>query len=110
VKPSVIDSFARWLFGTEELPKEKEQIGVFLLTVGQWAEAERPLLEAAVQAPNFWETANNLGALYMRLKEWEVTCLVYRIVLMLNPSDALARERLAMSWHRFKEEAVRNQT
>lgn len=110
IKPSLIDSFSRWLLGGEELPLEKEQLGIFLLTAGRWAEAERPLLEAAIMAPNFWETSNNLGSLYMRLKEWEITCLVYRAVLMLNPSDALARERLAMSWHRFKQEAVEKQT
>lgn len=110
IQPSVIDSFSRWLLGGEELPLEKEQLGAFLLTAGRWAEAERPLLEAAVQAPNFWETSNNLGSLYMRMKEWEVTCLVYRAVLMLNPSDHLARERLAMSWFNFKKEALEKQT
>lgn len=110
IKPSYVDSFSRWLLGGEELPLEKEQIGVFLLTAGRWAEAERPLLEAAIEAPNFWETENNLGSLYMRLKEWEITCLVYRAVLMLNPSDVLARERLAMSWYRFKKEAMEKQT
>lgn len=110
IKPSAIDSFSRWLLGGEELPLEKEQTGIFLLTAGRWAEAERPLLEAAITAPNFWETLNNLGSLYMRLKEWEITCLVYRAVLMLNPSDVLARERLAMSWYRFKKEAMEKQT
>jgi hypothetical protein len=110
IRPSVVDSFSRWLLGGEELPLEKEQIGAFLLRAGRWAEAERPLLEAAVEAPNFWETLNNLGSLYMRLKDWEVTSLVYRGVLMLNPSDPLARERLGMSWDRFKREAVEKQT
>ncbi len=61
IRPSVIDSFSRWLLGGEELPLEKEQIEAFLLKAGRWAEAERPLLEAAVEAPNFWETLNNLG-------------------------------------------------
>jgi tetratricopeptide (TPR) repeat protein len=110
IKPSSIDSFSRWLLGGEEMPFQKEQLGTFLLTAGKWAEAERPLLEAAIEAPNFWETSNNLGSLYMRLKEWEITCLVYRSVLMLNPSDTLARERLAMSWYRFKKEALEKQT
>ena len=110
IYPGLIDSFSRWLLGGEEMPLEKEQLGTFLLMAGRWAEAERPLLEAAVHAPNFWETSNNLGALYMRLKEWEITCLVYRAVLMLNPYDTLARERLAMSWYRFKKEALEQRT
>lgn len=110
IQPSYVDSFSRWLLGGEEMPFEKEQIGTFLLMAGRWAEAERPLLEAAVQSPNFWETSNNLGSLYMRMKEWEVTCLVYRAVLMLNPSDVLARERLSMAWYNFKKEALEKQT
>ncbi len=103
IRPSVIDSFSRWLLGGEEMPFEKDRLGTFLLTAGQWREAERPLLQAAVRAPNFWETSNNLGALYMRLKSWELATLVYRNVLMLNPSDPVARERVEMSWFRFNQ-------
>ena len=102
IRPSVIDSFSRWLLGGEELHLEKDRLGTFLLTAGRWAEAERTLLQSAVLAPNFWETSNNLGALYMRLKSWEISTLVYRNVLMLNPSDPLATERAAMSWFKFK--------
>lgn len=106
IRPSVIDSFSRWLLGAEEVPFEKDRLGTFLLTAGQWKEAERPLLQAAVLAPNFWETSNNLGALYMRLKSWELVTLVYRNVLMLNPSDPVAKERAEMSWFKFKQTPV----
>jgi tetratricopeptide (TPR) repeat protein len=106
IRPSVIDSFSRWLLGTEEVPFEKDRLGTFLLTAGQWKEAERPLLQSAVLAPNFWETSNNLGALYMRLKSWELVTLVYRNVLMLNPSDPVAKERAEMSWFKFKQTPV----
>ena len=42
IRPSVIDSFSRWLLGAEEVPFEKDRLGTFLLTAGQWKEAERP--------------------------------------------------------------------
>lgn len=103
IRPSFIDSFSRWLLGGEEMPFQRDRLGTFLLTAGQWREAERPMLQAAVIAPNFWETSNNLGALYMRLKSWEICTLVYRNVLMLNPSDPLAQERVAMCWFKFKQ-------
>jgi tetratricopeptide (TPR) repeat protein len=99
--PSYVDSFSRWLLGTEELSVEKSQLGVFMLTLGKWKEAEPFLLQAAIESPNFWETANNLGALYTRLKDWEATAFAYRTVLMLNPGDQLARRRANESWSNF---------
>ena len=100
-RPSYVDAFARWLLGTEELSYEKSQLGVFMLTLGRWKEAEPLLLQAAIESPNFWEASNNLGALYTRLREWEATAFAYRTVLMLNPGDPLARRRLNESWANF---------
>lgn len=100
-RPSFVDAFSRWLLGTEVLSYEKSQLGVFLLTLGQWREAEPLLLQAAIESPNFWETSNNLGALYTRLRNWEATAFCYRTVLMLNPNDPLAKRRAAESWSNF---------
>jgi Flp pilus assembly protein TadD len=71
--------------------------------LGQWPQAERPLLEAAIRAPDFWETSNNLGALYTRLKAWEAAAFAYRSVLMLNPGYPLAQQRFRESWIHFQQ-------
>ena len=97
-RPCYVDAFSRWLFGTEELSYEKSQIGVFLLMLGRWKEAEPVLLQAAIESPDFWEAANNLGALYTRMKNWEATAFAYRTVLMLHPNDLLAQRRATESW------------
>ena len=102
VQPTFIESLSRWLLGGEELPEDLSHLGTFLLTAGYWREAEPLLLEAAIRAPNFWETSNNLGALYTRLQMWEAATHVYRMVLMLNPSNVLAQNRARASWSQFQ--------
>lgn len=103
IRASYVERFSRWLLGGEELPEHLSKLGTFLLMLGQWSNAERPLLEAAVKAPDFWETSNNLGALYTRLKEWEAATFVYRSVLMLNPGNPRAQERARESWVQFQQ-------
>jgi hypothetical protein len=101
VRPSLIDSFARWLLGSEQMASDQSQRGVFLLTIGQWKEAEPLLLEAATSSPNYWELSSNLGALYTRLNLPEAAAFAYRTVLMLNPENELAKIKTAENWNRF---------
>lgn len=103
IKPSMIERLSRWLFGGEEMAEAQSRTGTFLLMLGQWPQAERPLLEAAIRAPDFWETSNNLGALYTRLKAWEAAAFAYRSVLMLNPGYPLAQQRFRESWIHFQQ-------
>jgi tetratricopeptide (TPR) repeat protein len=102
VQPTFIESLSRWLLGGEEMPEELSKTGTFLLMLDRWANAERPLLEAAIKAPDFWETSNNLGALYWRLQSWEAAAASYRTVLMLKPRNALARRRAEEAWALFQ--------
>ena len=102
VEPNWIESLSRWLMSSEEVPESLSKTGTLLLMLNQWPSAERLLLEAAIAAPNFWETTNNLGALYMRLQDWEAASDAYRTVLMLNPSNKLARQRAEESWVLFQ--------
>ena len=97
-RPGQVDSWGRWLLGGEESPEGLTRVGTFLLTMGQWDQAERPLLQAAIQAPDFWETSNNLGALYFRKHLPEPTNFAYRTVLMLEPGNELAAARERESW------------
>lgn len=107
-RPMVIDSLSRWLLGGEKVPVDTDRVGTFLLTSGRWPEAERYLLASAIRAPNFWETSLNLGALYWRLKEWEGASNAYRTVLMLNPSNKLAKERFETCMAALKAELAAN--
>lgn len=102
VRPTFIESLSRWLLGGEEMPEALSKTGTFLLMLDRWANAERPLLEAAIEAPDFWETSNNLGALYWRLQNWEAAATSYRTVLMLKPGNALARRRAEEAWALFQ--------
>lgn len=103
VEATWIESFSRWLLGGEEIPESLSKTGTFLLMLNEWANAERPMLETAMQAPDFWETSSNLGALYMRRRDWEAASTAYRIVLMLNSGNDLARRRAEESWVLFQD-------
>jgi Flp pilus assembly protein TadD len=83
------------------MASDQSQRGVFLLTIGQWKEAEPLLLEAATSSPNYWELSSNLGALYTRLNLPEAAAFAYRTVLMLNPENELAKIKTAENWNRF---------
>lgn len=102
VQPTLIESFSRWLLGGEEMPEALSKTGTFLLMLNQWPNAEPLLIAAAINAPDFWETSNNLGALYWRLKNWEAAAISYRTVLILNPGNALAQRRAEESWALFE--------
>jgi hypothetical protein len=56
----------RWLSPSEAPPGEAYALGSFLLAVDRPAQAERPLLAAAVSR-SYWEPHFDLGVLYQRL-------------------------------------------
>jgi tetratricopeptide (TPR) repeat protein len=101
-RPSGLDRGRRWLIGGERSPEAWNRLGTFILTLGAWKEAERPLLAASIEAPNFWETSNNLGALYTRLGHDEAAVTAYRTVLMLRPGNELATRREREAWARIQ--------
>ena len=85
----------RWIKSAEPPPGRSHHLGLFLLMLGRWEAAERPLLEALLASPHYPETSNNLGALYFRLRRWDDALDCYRRVLALQPDDERAKRRIA---------------
>lgn len=79
-----------------EFPTDDFQRGLFHYFRGELEAAERRFVAAAVQSRGAWyEVYNNLAAVYWQQRRYDEAAACYRVVLADDPSNTLARERLA---------------
>jgi hypothetical protein len=78
-------SLRRWLWSREAPPGALHGLGNFLARIDLFEAAERPLLDAAMQSPGFYEPHLDLGLLYQRAQLRRLALASYRRALALAP-------------------------
>jgi tetratricopeptide (TPR) repeat protein len=90
--------FSHWLqgfFKTRRFPVETMNLGIFFYFFDQLDEAEAFLLDALkTSRGSYYETYNNLGAVYFKKKMYKEAAFCYQAVLREQPKNIIARDRL----------------
>jgi tetratricopeptide (TPR) repeat protein len=80
-----VASLRRWLGSREPPPGAVHGLGNFLARIDLFEAAERPLLEAALESPGFYEPHLDLGLLYQRARLRRLALASYKHALALAP-------------------------